>query len=152
MSEKKYSGKVVAKTLASLSLDTQVLCGTMKGTGWQGTVGDDQELQRETGVELGKLLKAQVKDQISQGDMTPLLEMLNGQAFALNRVFMDLVSSSSPHTLEFAFKAQNQCRRVLGTMAQIAAPKASTVIHGNNVQVNTGKPSEGAPIREIKKA
>lgn len=163
---KKYSAKSCAKTLNSVSLDMQALLMRTQDYAMQAVVGDDADLQRETGVELAKELNSQAERQISKGDMTPMIQMLNAQAFALNKVFMKMISINSErlhqekHYVELAFKAQNQCRRTLATMADIAAPRQTTFVkqqnNGHNVQVNNEvAPDEDMgvpePIREVQK-
>ena len=165
-----HTPKDCAELLVNTSADMQGLIQRMEDPIFKAVLGDLPAKEiNSTGVEIARELQKQVDDQLIKGDMRPMLKMLNAQAFALNKVFMKMITihpdtrSGERHYLELAMKAQNQCRRTLSTMADIATPKSATFIkqqnNGENVQVNNNEISEAdsvpsgvpEPIREVQK-
>ena len=165
-----HSPKDCAKLLVNTSADMQCLMHRMEDATIAAVTRDLSATElNNTGVEIASELQTQVDDQLIKGDMRPMLKMLNAQAFALNKVFLKMVTiypdtrSGERHYLELAMKAQNQCRRTLATIADIATPKSATFIkqqnNGENVQVNNNETPEAdsvpsgvpEPIREVQK-
>ena len=156
-----------AATLASSQVDLMTLLQVQPDNLTDAVVEDDMELRCDTGKELAKVLKGQTAD-LLDGNPEHMLKMLNVQAYTLNKLFHRFARTSydtfqgERHAMVLAMKAQNQCRRTLQAMAEIATPKQATFIgqqnNGANIQVNNGEASDAQneapvgcpePIREV---
>ena len=152
------TSKEGADCYASSSADLQILLQSMRDPSASAIFGKDKEKQRQSGVELATLLKKQSKA-IADGDLSSIIETLNVQALVLNKMFMRLAGSTydsfqgERHAFELAYKAQNQCRRTLQAMADIASPKSATFVgsqyNAHNQQINNHEPSEAENERPV---
>lgn len=89
-----------------------------------------------------------VSDQVKEGNLANMEEMLVSQTYALQHMFMNMASkissTSNPDHIDlfsrFALKAQNQCRTTIATLAEMKNPKRATFIkqlnQANQMQVN----------------
>ena len=89
---------------------------------------------------------------VQDGDMSYVETMLVTQAAALNSIFAEMARRASTNMgkhmsatesyMRMAFKAQNQCRATLETLAEIKSPRQATFVRQQNVanqqQVNNG--------------
>jgi len=82
--------------------------------------------------------------QVQSGDFSRLEDMLFNQACALQSIFTDLASRATSGALiqqlqvymQLAFKAQNQCRQTLTTLAEMKHPKHAVFVKQQNNAIN----------------
>ena len=149
---KEKSKSRTEKLASELRSTTEDVKGLVQGNFGQSV--NDSALESNVSPErltqaLAEKLEDEVEHQIAKGNLETALKTLNAQAFALNKVFLHLLNQDAKQShiqktyYELAFKAQNQCRKTLATMAEIARPKQSTFIaqmnHGHNIQVKNEK-------------
>ena len=150
MSDAKNSRtKKCATKIKSVAADVQNVIYSAKGEVMLDKAMSSNVNADNVGAEIARQLEDDVENQISKGHLDTVLNTLNAQAFVLNKVFMDLISKeassleSNKVYYELALKAQNQCRKTLATMSEVARPKKSTYIaqqnNGQNVQVKNEK-------------
>lgn len=113
-------------------------------------------------TDLNRELRRQT-ELVNKGNMTRPENMLLAQAHTLDAMFAKLATQAllAKHLdrmeplMRMAFKAQNQCRATLQTLAELKAPKQIAFVKqaniGQNVQVNNGA-TEPTRTRKPKKA
>ncbi len=138
----------VALTPEVLSASVLVTCQSLDHAQVTDVV---EELSRQTAA-------------LSRGDMTRAENMLLSQAHTLDGLFAKLASQAlltnhqdnMDKLLRLAFKAQNQSRATLQTLAELKAPKQIAFVQqaniGNQVQVNNGSTKQPARTRKTQKA
>lgn len=101
-------------------------------------------------------------ESVNKGDMTRAESMLLAQSHTLDAIFAKLVTQAllvkhldrMEPLMRMAFKAQNQCRATLQTLAELKAPKQIAFVKqaniGQNVQVNNDDNGAIKPTRTRK--
>ncbi len=95
-----------------------------------------------------------VSDNVKNGDLSNLEEMLTCQAYSLQTLFMSMASKASGTTnadhiellSKIALKAQNQCRTTIATLSEMKNPKRATFVkqlnQANQMQVNNERSTQ----------
>lgn len=102
------------------------------------------------GLQATKELLENIFEEIKDGKLDVVEEMLFSQAFALNVAFNSLSARANRQTdvstmqmlMNLCFKAQNQSRATIEALIQLKKPSATTFVRqaniANNQQVNNG--------------
>lgn len=119
----------------------------------------DRELDVKEAVEV----LSEAATRVLQGNMGGVESLLVAQSIALNAIFTEMArrgahtmgknAAATESYMRMAFKAQNQCRATLETLAEVKNPRQATFVKQQNVanqqQVNNGVLVPGTHARTL---
>jgi len=127
--------------MSSSTANSHVIQSLHKNTNFgENDFGEDIEMDLKS---ITDALKT-ASDQVKNGNLSNLEEMLVCQSYSLQHMFMTMASKISGTTnpdhidlfARFALKAQNQCRSTIATLTEMKNPKRATFIKQQNNAVN----------------
>lgn len=142
--------------------EDQAIAGMMiRGTVANASTLIDYSRTQHAGLSLTAIARAMKTqgDAVSSGDLASLEHMLNGQAVALNAMFVELARRGALNMgehldamdryIRLALKAQSQARATVETLAAIKNPpmvfaRQANINNGGQQQVNNGLPTDKA--------
>ena len=149
---KKQGTKLTDEVLSKRMLFSATVNGLIVKSLHQKTDFGKNDLGEDIGLDIKALTLEMetVSDQVKNGDLSNLEEMLVGQAYSLQTLFMIMTSRLSSTTnadhiellSKIALKAQNQCRSTIATLSEMKNPRRATFVkqlnQANQMQVNNG--------------
>ena len=133
------------KMMSSTTLNGNVITSLHQKTDFgENDFGEDIKMDFKALTEVMET----VSDQVKNGNLSSLEEMLVCQSYSLQHMFMAMATKINGTTnaehiellSKLALKAQNQCRATIATLSEMKNPKRATFIkqlnQGNQMQVN----------------
>ena len=148
--EKEERTKLYNQITANKMMSSSTVNGNVIQSLHQKTSFGENDFGEDITMDLKSLTEVMqtVSDQVKQGNLSSLEEMLVCQAYSLQHLFMTMANkingtTNSDHIellSKLALKAQNQCRTTIATLSEMKNPKRATFIkqlnQANQMQVN----------------
>ncbi len=148
--EKEKKAKMLNELVGKRMMLSTLLNGNVIGNLHQNTNFGENDFGEDIKMDIKAIEEVMetVSNQVKNGDLSQLEEMLVCQSYSLQHMFMTMASKACSTTdadhiellSKLALKAQNQCRSTIATLAEMKNPKRATFIkqlnQANQMQVN----------------